>query len=372
MRKKVALIGPVAPFRGGVAQYTTQLHEALSTQADLTTISFKRQYPQWLYPGNGDRDDSMKSIQGVRYIIDVYNPLSWRKAANEIAKEGCEVAVLDWWTLFWQPGFAYIARRLRKKGVKTVFLCHNLVNHKTGGLMGLIDKVMYPTVLWMLKQSDGYILQSSDQVSFIKELKPNAQILKRIHPIYDRFPAVKNPKKPRGKLDLLFFGFIRPYKGLPFLMEALKQLDDKDIYLTVVGESWQDADETRQELEAYNLPNLELNLAYADDEKVGEYITRSDAVVLPYLSATGSGVVAVAYNYGTPVIATKVGGLKDAVIDEKTGWLVGPEDSSALAKKISDISRVVCQKMAPNIANFCKENSWDSMAQAILHEFTNK
>jgi glycosyltransferase involved in cell wall biosynthesis len=363
----IALVGPVDPFRGGVAQYTTSLHQALTElpNVELTTVSFKRQYPQWLYPGKAQKDDKASKVQGVLYLIDAYNPFSWRKAANRIAKSGAEVAVLDWWTLFWQPGFAYIARRLRKKGVKPVFLCHNLVNHKTGGYMGLVDKIMYPTQLWMLKQAEAYILQSSEQVEFIHRLNPNAEIVMRTHPIYDRFPAATNPLPRRGKLELLFFGFIRPYKGLPVLIEALKQLNDPEVYLTVVGEPWKDEAELEKELMSAGVPNLELHLQYVDDGEAANYFARADVLVLPYLSATGSGVVAAAYHYGKPVLATSVGGLNDVVKSGQTGWLVPPENPGELAGAIADITREQCADMQPAIEAFCKQNSWRQMAETI-------
>lgn len=357
---RVALIGPVAPFRGGVAQYTTSLHEALDHLPDveLTTISFKRQYPQWLYPGQTDKETDAQAIAGVEYTIDAYNPLTWRQAANRIAKQACQVAILDWWTLFWQPGFAYIARRLRKKGVKTVFLCHNLFDHDATGLKRKISQQL-------LLQADGYIVQSSEQQAMLQELKPGAEVVLKTHPIYDRFPPATEPLSKRGKLELLFFGFIRPYKGLPVLMEAMKQLNDHDIYLTVVGEPWSDAEALEQELQEYDVPNLELNLHYVDDAEAANYYARADAVVLPYRSATGSGVVSIAYHYDKPVVATSVGGLKDVVEPGKTGWLVEADKPAELAQTLGSVTREACSALRPGIESFCRQHSWQNMAETI-------
>ena len=356
----IALVGPVLPFRGGVAQYTTSLHEALHALPDTTvqTVSFKRQYPQWLYPGKTDKDDTAEQQPDVDYLIDAYNPLTWRKAANRIAKNGCDVAVLDWWTLFWQPGFAYIARRLHKKGVKTVFLCHNLFDHDATGLKRKISQTL-------LLQADAYIVQSSEQQAMLRELKPGADVVLKTHPIYDRFPVAANPLPKRGKLELLFFGFIRPYKGLPVLIEALKELNDHDIYLTVVGEPWGDAEALQKELAESGVPNLEVHLEYVDDAEAANYFARADVVVLPYLSATGSGVVAMAYNYGKPVLATSVGGLKDVVMEGQTGWLVPAQDATALQRAIAELSRESCRAMEPAIAAFCQDNSWQRLAETI-------
>jgi len=366
-RPRIALLGPVLPYRSGIAQYTTQLHQALQQCADVVTVSFKRQYPKFLYPGETDITPGMENYQepGVTYSLDIYNPFSWRKAANEIIKSDCDLAVLTWWTLIWQPGFAYMARRLRKHGVKTVFLCHNLFNHKTGGLMGLVDKIMYPMARWMLRQADAYIVQASEKQAELREIKPGAEILFRLHPIYDRFPPATEHWAPRGRLDLLFFGLIRPYKGLDILLESLAKLKDNEICLTIAGEAWGDVDALRQQLTESGVPNLESNLRFISDVEAANYISRADALVLPYRSATGSGVAAVAYNYGKPVIATKVGSLADIVVDGKTGFLVPPNDPDALASAIQKASRQELQAMRPAIEKFSHENSWGAMAQAI-------
>ncbi len=358
-KQRIALLGPVLPFRGGIAQYTTQLHQALSEDVDLLTISFKRQYPKWLYPGSSDKDpDAPSKITGVHYDIDVYNPLSWRRAASDIAKQQCDLVILDWWTIFWQPGFAYIAHRLRKKGIKTAFLCHNLFDHDAKGIKRRMSELF-------LKQADAYIVQSSEQQALLHQVKPKAKSLLNIHPIYTRFEPAKRPLPKRGRLELLFFGFIRPYKGLDTLMAALAELKDSEVYVTVVGEPWIDATELRQKLQANGVPNLELRLEYVNDAEAANYFARADAAVLPYTSATGSGVVALAYNYGKPVIASSVGGLKDAVVDGKTGVLVPANDATALAAVIASARRDNLTAMKPAIEAFCLEHSWQNMSKKI-------
>ncbi len=212
-------------------------------------------------------------------------------------------------------------------------------------------------------------LQSSEQVEFIKELRPEAPILKRIHPIYAQFPAPDKKLAKRGKLELLFFGFIRPYKGLDILLEALDLLGDDDIHLTIVGEQWGKPDELNEAID--RMENVEAHLEYVSDQEAANYFARADVVVLPYRAATGSGVVTLAYNYGKPVLATNVGGLKDAVADAKTGWLVEPDSPRALADRIKKIKRKDLAGMKPAIKKFCKDNSWDAMADAI-REFARK
>lgn len=359
--KHIALFGPIAPWRGGIAQYTTQLHRALRAQPEVTlqTISFKRQYPSFLYPGRSETEPHQAMREAdVSYVIDIYNPLSWRRAAKEVADNGCELAVFDWWTIVWQPGFAYMARYLRRRGVKTAYLCHNLFDHDTKGMQLALSKLL-------LRQADMYIVQSNEQKATLEHIKPGARIVLEIHPIYDQFPEPIHTLPKRGRLEILFFGFIRPYKGLAVLLEALAQLNDKEIFVTVAGEPWGDSDELKNSLEAIGAPNLELHLEYTDDPTTATYFDRADVVALPYLSATGSGIVALAYNYEKPVVASAVGGLVDAVVDEKTGWLVPANSPADLAQRIRSIRRGSAAKMAPAIRAFSVEHSWERLAKDI-------
>ena len=355
-----ALIGPTEPYRGGIAQYTTRLRKALADCCDLKTFSFKRLYPVWLYPGESDKEPGRDQyrLPDVEYTIDFYSPLSLRRTVDKIVAAGCEIAIISWWTLTWQPGLTYMARRLKRKGVTVIFLCHNLFDHDDKGLRRRLSESL-------LLQADAYITHSNDDKATIRRLKPDAPILHRIHPIYDQFPTPSRKLAKRGRLELLFFGLIRPYKGLDVLVRGLAQLRDEKVYLTVAGEAWGDVEALRQQLLAEGAPNLRLYLRYMDEQTAANFFARADVVVLPYRSATGSGVLAVAYNYRKPVLATNVGGLPDSVEEGRTGWLVKPDSPEELATAIARISREKARSMSLDIKNFCKENSWEKMAEAI-------
>jgi glycosyltransferase involved in cell wall biosynthesis len=252
-----------------------------------------------------------------------------------------------------------MAWRLRRKGIKTAFLCHNLFDHDSRGITRSISEAL-------LKQADAYILHASDQIPTVRQISPSARILQRIHPIYDQFPKVKDALEKRGKLELLFFGFIRPYKGLDLLVRALSSLHNEDIYLSVVGEPWEDKKKLENDIRtSAGLAKVDLRLQFVDEGEAARYFARADVVVLPYRSATGSGVVTLAYNYGKPVLATRVGGLADAVKDGATGWLIEPDSVDALAKVIEGITRRKAESMKQSIALFCKDNSWSAMAEGI-------
>lgn len=239
-----------------------------------------------------------------------------------------------------------------------VFLCHNLYDHDANGLKKRLSEML-------LKQGDAYIVHVRGDKTVLETLKPGTPVLWRPHPIYGQFPEADKKLKKRGRLELLFFGFIRPYKGLDLLVEALAKLKDKSVFLTVVGEAWGNVDALQQQLTGMGAPNLELHLEYVSDKLAANYFTRADVVVLPYRSATGSGVLALAYHYDKPVLATQVGGLVDGVKEGKTGWLVEPNLPEALAATIAIISRKEVTSMRKDIQKFCKENSWGGMAASI-------
>ncbi|WP_244244847.1 glycosyltransferase family 4 protein [Leptospira koniambonensis] len=368
-KPKIALLGPIPPFRGGISQYTFELQKVLENRSNLLTISFHRQYPGFLYPGKTDLDPFYKGqkLENVSYTIDALDPFSLVKVADSVLKSGCELAILSWWTLFWAPGFAFISSRLRRSGIKTVFLCHNLFDHDSGFLKKFITKIL-------IRNADGYLVHSSEQKEILSSIFPDKIILQNPHPIYEQFPAPKGILKPRGKLELLFFGFIRPYKGLDLLLEALAKLNDPEIYLTVVGESWKDPEELISFSKKLGLNNVEFHLEYTDESSVSEFFYRADLVVLPYRSATGSGVATIAYHYEKPILATRVGGFLDTIIDGETGFLIEPGSSDIIAEKIRPLSRKSLGKMKSSIRNFKRNFTWESMVSKIIefHSIFNK
>lgn len=362
--KRVVVVGPVSPFKGGIAQYTESLAAALGKRTDVgvNIVSFKRQYPRFLYPGESDRTPDARQLHNAEYIIDSNNPLTWIKAVGYINSLQPSLVLINWWTLFWQPGFALIAWRLRSKGTKVVFVCHNIYDHDASKFKQWLGKVM-------LRSADGYVVHDKEQQEILESFAPKNSILQRIHPVYDHFPAVepKDIQLNDDRIQLLFAGLIRPYKGLDVLIDAYKQLDHKKFALTVVGECWDDKDTLLRNL---NRAGIGHDLRFVSDYELGVYMSSADAVILPYRTATGSGVVNVAYHYGVPVIASSVGGLVEAVVDSKTGWLVEPGDTRELATCIAErVTKESKTKMKSAIDDYVKANSWGGMTVALTSRF---
>lgn len=357
---KIGLIGQVSPYRGGISQYNTQLHRALRHIVTPVTVSFDKLYPQFLYPGESDTEAGAKDWKepGVEYLIHVYKPWTLLKSTSRMKAEGAEVVFLTWWTLIWQPGMAFLAWLLSRKGIKVVYICHNVFDHDGKGLKKHISK-------YLLKYADGFVVHSTGDERALKEIYDKPILNTKVLPVYDQYPVAIQAAPKRGKLEILFFGFIRPYKGLDDLIEALAKLNNPNIYLTIVGEPWIKPAELNSKIKQFKAPNVETHLKYVDKDQAAFYFSRADLVAIPYRHDTASAVASLAFNYRKPLLGSRVQGIKDIIEDNITGWLIEPGSPESIAKKIKNISRGDTERMKPNIEKFCKENSWDNLAKNI-------
>lgn len=359
----IAVVGPVLPYRGGIAQYNSLLLRALArSDIDARFFSFSRQYPQWLYPGASDRDPTLSNYAepGVRYTIDSINPLTWWKTVREITELDPTLVVFHWWTAFWAPCFMTMIQLLKRRGFRVALIGHNLADHDAGGLKAAISRRVFD-------MADAYLVHSSEHMGILQRERPGKPVVFHPIPVYGHYPPAQHTLAKRGRLELLFFGFIRPYKGLDILLEAIRTLADKDVYLTVVGEHWGDSKAIVEE--TADSPNIELHLRYISDAETAEYFDRADFVVLPYTAATPSAVASVAFHYDTPIIASQVKGLTDVAIAGETGILAPPGDSGALAKIISSLDRIRSQHLAQGVARYKQAHDWNSLC-ASLHKLT--
>lgn len=361
-RPRVGVIGPILPFRGGIAQHTTMMHRALGRLADVKTLSFSRQYPGLLFPGESDRDPSFAGYRepGVEYGLDSLGPLSWRRTLRELDRWRPGLVVIPWWTVFWAPCFAFLGRGLRKRRIRVVFLCHNVVEHEAARWKRFLTRSV-------LRLGSAFIVQSREDEANLRELLPNASILFRPHPVYSQFPDAERTLPRVAATELLFFGFIRPYKGLDTLLDAMALLKDQDVHLTIAGEFWRGREETEARIQALGLERaVEVVPRYLTDREAAEYFERADVVVLPYNSATGSGVVGLAYRYGKPVVVTRVGGLPDVVDEGRTGLVVPPGSPAELAAALAQAATMHGPLTSDAIHTLVAGLGWDAYAEAIL------
>lgn len=372
----IFLVGPTYPFRGGISHYTTLLFRHLRKRHDVTFLSFSRQYPRILYPGKSDIDPSKKHIQeeDACRILDSMNPLTWVKTAWRIVKNKPDLVIFPWWVSFWAPQFFTISILVKLfSSAKVLFLCHNVVEHESG----LFDKLLTKVTL---KKGDLFLVHSLEDKTNLLSMIPSAKVRTSYHPTYDIFNQKEwspgSLKKKFGIGDrpiVLFFGFVREYKGLKYLLRALPAVLNKvEVSLFVVGEFWKDKEEYINLIKGLKLEkDVVVVDEYVPNEEIGLYFSAADLVVQPYVSATGSGIVQIAYGFGKPVIVTSVGSLPEVVEEGKTGYIVPPCSPEDLAKAIIKF-------FSENKKNSFKENirlnnyefSWDRLIDSIEHMMT--
>jgi glycosyltransferase involved in cell wall biosynthesis len=338
------------------------LSRVLRGLADLLVVSFTRQYPKWLFPGESDVDPDARMIAApdVRYLVDSLNPLTWQRALAAIVRYRPDAVIIPWWTVYWAPCFLYLSRRLRAHGLPVYFFCHNVIDHEAAWWKRALTGAV-------LRGGDGFFAQSEAQRAQLQALTPGGRIAIHPHPIYTQFPAASATLPRRAGLELLFFGFVRRYKGLDILLRALALLPDRDMHLTVAGEFWEKPDTIRALIARLGIANrVELIPHYVSEAEAANLFARTDTLVMPYRGATGSGVLGLAYHYGKPVIASNVPGLSEVVRTGETGLLAEPGSPEALARCLTEMTAERARAMAPAIAAFAAALSWEALAEVMV------
>jgi glycosyltransferase involved in cell wall biosynthesis len=371
---KYVLIGPTYPYRGGISHYTTLLYQHLSAVHETKLYSFKRQYPAFLFPGKTDKDPSGSPLQvPCEYLLDPLNPLTWLETFRRTRKDRPDAVIIQWWVPYWGVALASVAFLLRRfTSIKVVFICHNVVPHE-----GSIADTFLTRLA--LAQGQYFILQSQKDLSDLKALLPHAQAVRAVLPLYDTSHwEVMEESAAKAALGLtgpivLFFGFVRKYKGLEYLIRALPEvLRQTTVQLLIVGEFWEDRDAYLQMIDEWGLQqHVTVVDRYVPNEEIGLYFSAADVVVLPYVDATQSAVVSLAYAFDKPVITTHVGGLPEVVTDGETGFVVPPRDHAALAAAIVKYFQGDCAlRFAANVKARRDTLSWLGLVK-LIEEFTS-
>jgi glycosyltransferase involved in cell wall biosynthesis len=305
-----------------------------------------------------------------RPCLSPTNPFSWLVTAHRIRRFGPQLVVFSWWHPFFAPAFGTVARLVRRRGRHPAcFLCHNVIPHESLPLDRLLLRYVFSA-------GAAFITHSQEDARRLQELQPGANIYVNPHPTYEVFAAgelrpteaAKAALGLAGKRVLLYFGFVRDYKGLDYLLEAMRQLEPEQGYhLVVVGEFYVERDKYQADLEALtSRRQLTLVDHYIPNQEVALYFSAADLVMVPYLSATQSGIVQIAYGFLKPVVATTVGGLPEVVTDGETGYLVPPADSAAIAaavRKYFDLG--AAEHFRSRIEQERHKYSWDRMVETI-------
>jgi glycosyltransferase involved in cell wall biosynthesis len=368
-RPRIALLGPLAPWRGGLAQYLALLGEALARRTEVLGVTFTRQYPEFLFPGSSQLDpEAERPGFPVESMLDSIAPWSWRRTAARLERFAPAAVILKWWMPFFAPSFASSVGPLRRRGTRVILVCDNLVPHEKRPFDDAFSR-------WMLRNSDGYLVMSDSVERDLDRLKPGAPRRRVAHPLYAQFDRGRFTRaSARAHLGVegdvaLFFGYVRHYKGLDTLLEAWPRVTaQRPATLLVAGEFYEDPAPYRSlAAAAGGEPRVRLLERYLPDAEVEAVFKAADVVVLPYRTATQSGVTHVAYALGAPVIVTDVGGLGETVKDGVTGYVVPPENPAALAAAvIRFFESGDAPRLAAGVAALRQAHSWDVLADDTI------
>ena len=341
LKQKVIIIGPAYPLRGGIANFNEALCRQMAAEGfDVKIFSFSLQYPAFLFPGKTQYDTG-KGPEDIRIEtkINSINPLNWLTVAKHIKLEEPDFVVIRYWLPIMGPCLGTIANRIKRgTSIKVIAITDNVIPHeKRPGDQWFTN--------YFVKQCHGFIAMSKSVLHDLQQFTTNSNTVFLPHPIYDIFGQKVTKSTAREKLQLdssgkyiLFFGFIRKYKGLDLLLQAMadERIKQLGVRLIVAGEYYEDAAPYEELIKEHKLSdNIILKTEYIPSEMVKHYFCAADMVVQPYKTATQSGVTQIAYHFERPMLVTNVGGLPETVPDQKVGY-VTEIHSTAIADAIHD------------------------------------
>ena len=337
---RIAIVGPAYPLRGGNALFVAHLYENLKRDQDAYVVSFKRLYPSLLFPGKTQLNLSRDPVKSTpsRQLIDSIDPFSWGRAVNWIAqpKRRPDLVIFVWWNPLFGICYGEMARMLKRRArAGIVFVCENVVSHENRAVDQFLTK-------FALSKADYFLALSGVVGRRLQSLFPTTPLRQAALPIYDCYRGSDVDREQARKAlklerpTLLFFGYVRAYKGLDYLLRAMPRVLSRiDADLLIVGEFYDDPRKYDRIIQEHGLADrVRIVAEHVPDERVGDYFAAADVVVLPYVSATQSGITRIAFAFDLPVISTDVGGLPEVVRDGETGYIVPPMDEGALADAI--------------------------------------
>ncbi|WP_372934674.1 glycosyltransferase [Mariniphaga sediminis] len=370
-RMKIVIVGSAHPLRGGLATYNERLATELINEGhDVKIETFKLQYPSILFPGKTQYSDSPKPENlNIHVSVNSINPFNWLKIGRKIKKDKPDLLINKFWIPFMAPCLGTIARiAKRNKKTRVITIIDNIIPHEKRPGDYILSKYFANSV-------DGFISMSKsvqDDLLKFDQTKPRELTP---HPLFDNFGEIldRNAALKALKLDtnfkyMLFFGFIRDYKGLDILLEALSDgwFTKNKVKLIVAGEFYNDPEKYHDIIREKNLEDqLIMHNDFISNEKVNLYFSAADIVVQPYKTATQSGVTQIGYHFNKPMLVTNVGGLAEIIPDQKVGYVVEP-NGDAIAKALIDFFENNRKaEFEKNILEEKKKYSWDKMTAKI-------
>lgn len=367
----IVIIGPAHPLRGGgIVSFNERLAYAFQDAGHSCEIwSFSLQYPGFLFPGKSQfvTTPPPKGLT-IRTLINSINPLNWILVGLKLKKKNPELVIVRFWIPFMGPCLGTILRLINKKQTKVICIADNIIPHeKRPG-----DKLF---TRYFVKSCDAFVTMSKSVLSDLQKIAPSKPAKLTVHPLYDQFGPQLPQDIAREKLGLnrqekivLFFGFIRPYKGLDLLLAAIREprIQSMQVKLLIAGEFYENEDRYHQLIHEYQLNDrVILHTHFIPDHEVGIYLSAADVVVQPYKTATQSGVTPLAYHFEKPMIVTNVGGLPEMVPHKKAGLVCEP-NSIDIASSIETFYQIGTSHFIPGIQEEKKKYEWSTMIETLF------
>lgn len=369
---KIVILGPVNPYRGGIAALNERLAVELKKEGhEVIIFNFKLQYPGFLFPGKTQYTDDL-APEGLKIVrkVNSVNPLNWVHVGSELKRLSPDLIIVRYWLPFMGPALGTICRLARRnKHTKVICIADNIIPHeKRPG-----DRLF---TSYFVKGVDGFIAMSKEVFRDIDIFVRKPVKRFAAHPVYDHYGEIIPRQEALHKLNLspdyrylLFFGFIREYKGLDLLLEAMNdnRLREKPVKLIIAGEYYGNQEYYNDLINRFGLQDqLVLHTDYIPSDEINNYFCAADLIVQPYKSATQSGVTQIGYHFDKAMLVTDVGGLSEIIADRKSGYVVPPK-SSAIADAIVDFYKSEREEDFVRETKLLKQNfSWSNLTTKIF------
>lgn len=368
-RRRIAILAPLPPTRSGIARHSQAIARAIASRGDcdVRVWSFSRQYPARLYPGLSETSADLAAPADLTVFrdLDGVNPLSWWRCLHQIRAWKPDLVVYPVWTFFVAPALRLILGGVRKAGIETCAIVHNAFDHEARWWKNRLS-------LMAMAPATRFVTHNEALADQIRLACPGRKVSCFPHPVFDDFPAAREILPREAGLELLFFGLVRPYKGLDVAIRALELCGRQDCRLTIAGEFWQGLDDCKAQIRKAGLTSrIDLRPGFASDALTASLFQRADAIVLPYRSVTGSGIVPLACHYGRAVLASDLPGLAATIRDGESGILFPAADPAALARVISGLTRPEAAKLGQGALAFGKTLGWDKLAGLVVDQGRN-
>ena len=368
---KIAILSCFYPYRGGIAQFNAELYRELSKAHDVKAFNFSRQYPDFLFPGKTQYVDSSDNAIKIESdsVLDTANPFTYAKAAAKIKKWNPNLLIMRYWMSYFAPSQGTVGRIL-KKNAKVISIVDNLIPHEKH----FFDA---PFTKFYLKSNDAYVALCDAVRKDILDADSNAVCTTIPHPLYTHF-GEKMAKESaedllgirHGGKNILFFGLIREYKGLDILIKAFSELDET-YNLIIAGEPYGSFSQYQALIDdCRNRDNIKCFTHYINDTEVSRYFSSADVVILPYRTATQSGISSISYHFEIPMITTDTGGLKEMISGKGTGIVVEKADPGLIRNAILSFFSESHEKYVEAIKKEKERLSWSNFCQKLI-EFSN-